>query len=136
MAKDIFHDTVKNALIADGWEIIAEHLRINLDGSPMYVDIAAQEVIAAEKEGRKIAVEVKRFLESSPMNAFHTSLGQYLNYRLAIVQDKLDYTLYLAVPEEVYNLFFQLPFTRKVIEQYKLKLIVYNTETEVLEWIE
>ena len=31
----------------------------------MYVDLAAEELVAAEKEGRKIAVEIKSFIGAS-----------------------------------------------------------------------
>ena len=64
-AKDIYHDTVKNALIKDGWIITAENLQLPWGGTQTYIDIIADEVFIAEKEGRKIAVEVKSFINPS-----------------------------------------------------------------------
>ncbi|MFB2976985.1 element excision factor XisH family protein [Microseira sp. BLCC-F43] len=46
--------------------------------------MAAEKVFAAEKAGRKIAFEVKSFLNSSAITDFHSALGQFLNYRLAL----------------------------------------------------
>lgn len=62
MAKDIYHETVKTALIKDGWMITDDPLRLKVGGRMAYVDLGAQKLFAAEKEGRKIAVEVKSFL--------------------------------------------------------------------------
>ena len=62
-AKDVFHDVVKTALQKDGWTITDDPLYIRLGGAiDMYLDLGAEKVIAAEKAGRKIAVEIKSFL--------------------------------------------------------------------------
>ncbi|WP_446388415.1 element excision factor XisH family protein [Coleofasciculus sp. B1-GNL1-01] len=62
MAKDIFHDIVKLALQKDSWTITHDPYRLRYGIADIYIDLAAQEAIAAEKEGRKIAVEVKSFV--------------------------------------------------------------------------
>jgi hypothetical protein len=58
-AKDVFHEAVKKALLNEGWTITADPLYIQFGGVDLYVDLAAEKVIAAEKDGRKIAVEIK-----------------------------------------------------------------------------
>ncbi len=50
----------------------------------MYVDLGAEKLLAAERDGREIAVEIKSFLGLSAINEFHSALGQFLNYRLAL----------------------------------------------------
>jgi hypothetical protein len=50
----------------------------------MYIDLGAEKVLEAEKEGQKIAVEVKSFMEASLMSAFHLALGQFIDYRHAL----------------------------------------------------
>ena len=70
MAKDFFHDTVKLALQKDGWIITHEQYPLKYGTSEIYVDLAAEEPIAAEKEGRKIAVEVKSFIKGSTVSEF------------------------------------------------------------------
>jgi len=56
MAKDLFHNTVKIALQKDGWKITHDPYQLRYGVADVYIDFAAEEAIAAEKEGRKIAV--------------------------------------------------------------------------------
>lgn len=132
-AKDQFHDIVKNALIKDGWTITDDPLRLQLGEIDMYADFGAEKILGAEKNGKKIAVEVKSFMQASRTSEFHTALGQFLNYRLAL-QDTVR-ELYLAVDEEIYNTFFTLLLPQTAIQQYQLKLIIYELEKEeIVEW--
>ena len=64
-AKDIFHETVKLALIKDGWTITSDPLTIRSDRIKLEIDLGVEKVFAAEKDGKKIAVEVKSFVNSS-----------------------------------------------------------------------
>ena len=57
-AKDIFHDTVKIGLEKEGWEITSDPLYLDFGGVEIYIDLAAEKLIAAEREGKKIAVEM------------------------------------------------------------------------------
>ena len=54
--------------------------------------------IAAERNGQKIAVEVKTFIGTSTIFEFHTALGQLINYRYALEVQEPERVLYLAVP--------------------------------------
>ena len=45
------------------------------------IDLAAETPIAAEKAGRKIAIEVKSFLSPSPITNLYDAIGQYIVYR-------------------------------------------------------
>jgi len=60
-SKDLFHDTVKTALEKDGWTVTDEHLFIQVEDIDFYIDLTAERILAAEKTGQKIAVEVKLF---------------------------------------------------------------------------
>ncbi len=136
-AKDKFHDVVKNALVKDGWIITKDPLFIQFGGVDVYVDLGAEKIIAAQKENRKIAVEVKSFLNVSVINDFHLASGQFMNYRLILKQQEPERILYLAIPLDIYNTFFQLLFTRIAIEEYQIKLIVYDSDREVIvKWEE
>ncbi len=138
MAKDIFHDTVKKALEKDGWIITHDPYRLRYGIVDVYIDLAAQDAIAAEKEGRKIAVEVKSFISGSNISEFHTALGQFLNYRIALESsDEPERVLYLAVPKDVYQTFLRFEPAKTVIERYKILLIIYDVNQEVIEqWID
>ena len=58
-ARDRFHDAVKIALQKDGWTITADPLFFRFGGVDVYIDLAAERIIAAERNGEAIAdVEV------------------------------------------------------------------------------
>lgn len=136
-AKDKFHEAVKKGLQRDGWHITDDPLYIEFGGVDLYVDLAAEKLIAAEKEGRKIAVEIKSFITPSLISDFHTALGQFINYRTALQAEEPERSLYLAVPEDTYKTFFTLIFAQTVITQQKIKLLVYDAEQEIiLQWYE
>lgn len=84
-AKDRFHDVVKTALQKDGWRITHAPFTVRIEGiADMYIDLGAEKLIAAERNGQKIAVEVKSFIGTSTISEFHTALGQFINYRYAL----------------------------------------------------
>ncbi|MEI3651255.1 MAG: XisH family protein [Dolichospermum lemmermannii FEM_B0920] len=136
-AKDVFHQVVKKALQKDGWQITHDPLSISVGGVNLSIDLAAEKLIAAEREGEKIAVEIKSFLErSSAISEFHTALGQFINYRGALRRRQPERVLYLAVPLTTYKTFFNLDFPRDMIEENQVKMIIYDVEHEVIaEWI-
>jgi hypothetical protein len=132
MAKDLFHDAVKQALLKEQWIIPADPLKIKIEGVKLEIDLAAEKVFAAEKAGRKIAVEIKSFLSPSTITDFHAALGQFLNYRLALQMREPDRTLYLAAPIDTYESFFQEPFIQEAVKLYQVKLVIYNPIQEII----
>ena len=91
MAKDYFHSIVKAALIQDGWAVTEDPLKIKVGGVDMEIDLGAEQIIAAERQGQKIAVEVKSFLVgTSAISEFHRALGQFINYRAALKSEAPD----------------------------------------------
>ena len=136
MARDIFHDVVRTALETEGWTITADPLRFEFGSVKFQVDLAAEQVLAAERSGEKIAVEIKSFLRASAVTDFYGALGQFLSYRLALENIEPDRLLYLAVPADAYKDFFGLEFTQAAIKTYQIRLIVYDTLTqEIVQWI-
>ena len=135
-AKDIFHNTVKIGLEKEGWEITSDPLYLDFGGVEIYIDLAAEKLIAAEREGEKIAIEVKSFIGSSAISEFHKALGQFINYRTALSQKEPERIMYLAVPNITYETFFKLELIQLVIKVQNIKLIVYNPNKEEIEqWI-
>jgi XisH protein len=136
MAKDRFHNIVKNALEKDGWEITADPYQINVDDVDFEIDLAAEQLLGAEREGEKIAVEIKSFISPSNVSEFHTSLGQFLNYRDALDKIEPDRLLYLAVRVPIYESFFQRKFIVSAVNKYQLRLIIYDVQEEVIrQWL-
>lgn len=104
----------------------------------MEIDLGAERLLAAERQGQKIAVEVKSFLNyTSAISEFHRALGQFINYRTALEIYEPNRLLYLAVPDLTYNSFFQLDFPKRVVDNNTLKLIVYEVSAqEIVQWID
>lgn len=135
MARDVFHYAVRRGLEKEGWVITGDSLKIKAGGVEMQIDLGAERVIAAEKEGEKIAVEIKSFISPSNISEFHTAVGQFYNYRVALEEQQPDRILYLAVPITTYQTFFQLQFVQTVIQRLQIQLIIYDPKKEeILEW--
>ena len=76
MARDRRHQVVKAALMKDGWPVPHDPLQIKVGSVGMEIDLGAERLLAAERNGEKIAVEVNSFLlHSSAISEFHTALG-------------------------------------------------------------
>ncbi|NEO84259.1 MAG: fatty-acid oxidation protein subunit alpha [Spirulina sp. SIO3F2] len=135
MAKDLFHDVVKNALIAEGWEITHDPLPVDYGDVQMQIDLGAERLLAAQRDSEKIAVEVKSFTKPSAISEFHTVVGQYFNYRYALRAQEADRKLYLAVPSHIYDQFFRLKFVEEVIQDQQILIVIYNTKTGGIKWI-
>jgi len=131
-AKDIFHENVKRALIKEEWIITHDPYWIKLADSDInvFMDLAAEKIIAAEKEGQKIAVEIKSFTGTSLLVNFHEAIGQYLDYRIVLNERDSERRIYLAIPIDIYNSFFRKRFIQLVCQEYNIKLIIFDPERE------
>ena len=58
-AKDIYHDTVKKALIKDGWTITHDPLRLRWGTDLLYVDLGAERLLTATKKMKKLPLKSK-----------------------------------------------------------------------------
>lgn len=87
-------------------------------------------LIAAQRDNEKIAVEIKSFLVPSTLSEFHTALGQFLNYRIVLREKQPERVLYLAVNLETYNDFFSRQLPKLSIQEYRLKLIIFDAVQE------
>ncbi|NMF57257.1 XisH family protein [Pseudanabaena yagii] len=135
-AKDLFHQLVKTALEKEGWTITHDPYHIDLGFVDLYIDLGAERLIAAIKDNEKIAIEIKTFLSASTISEFHTAIGQFINYRIALEAEESDRILYLAIPSEAYKRFFQYPFIQTVIHRNQIPLLVYDpTKQEIAKWI-
>jgi hypothetical protein len=135
-ARDIFHEAVKSGLLKDGWTIIKDPLELEWEGVTVKIDIAADRLISADRGDEKIAIEIKSFISPSAISDFHTALGQCLNYQIMLEVHEPERNLYLAIPIDAYENFFQTRFAQTVIARYHLSLIVYNPIVEeIVKWI-
>lgn len=136
-ARDAFHEQLKRALLRDGWEITHDPLHLKWGAKDMYVDLGAREILAAEKSGRKIGVEIKSFTGPSEMRELEQALGQYMIYSDVLEHTEPERMLYLAVPDEIFSDLFEEPIGRLIIEKHTIRLIVFDPVAEVIvQWIQ
>jgi hypothetical protein len=135
-ARDLFHNAVKHGLQKESWTVTHDPLELELEEITFKIDLGAERLIAAEKAEEKIAVEIKSFVGASTVSDFHTALGQFLNYRIMLEANGSERLLYLAVPLETFETFFQTRFAQIVVQRHQLKLIVYDQlSEEIVRWI-
>lgn len=135
-AKDIFHDAVKVGLEKEGWVITADPFFLKIDGKKAFVDLAAERLLTAQKGSEKIAVEIKSFVGASFLDDLHFAVGQFLNYRAVLAELEPERKVYLAVPLDTYEEYFQDGFAIRSMNLYRLSLVVYNPENEeLMQWI-
>jgi hypothetical protein len=131
-ARDRYHDAVRNALIKDGWTITHDPLRLSFGLHDVFVDLGAERMLAAEKAGEKIAVEVKTFLGPSEIRDFELALGQFIFYRSLLSRTEADRKLFLAVPEAVVSTLFDESITRPVLEDADVSVLAFDPDQEVV----
>ena len=137
MARDRYHEAVRNALIKDGWTItddpfILKRKEINLNYE---ADLGAEKIFAAEKGTEKIVVEIKSFLKTSLPNEFHGILGQYITYSDVLDYLELNRNLVLAIPKYAETRLQEYPFLLHLIEKHNVKNFIYDEKEEIiLKW--
>lgn len=135
-AKNIYHDAVRDALIADGWTITADPLRITVGQRKLFVDLAADDdTIGAERAGTQIAVEVQSFLSESEIDDLHHAVGQYVVYRIFLSRAEPGRKLYLAVPEDVYDGIMSESIGQILMAEVPLNFLVFDPSVKrIVRW--
>lgn len=134
-ARDIYHDKVKNALIKDGWTITHDPLRLSWGGRDMYVGLGAERLLAAEKAGQRIAVEVKSFVGASEMDDLEKAIGQFVLYQAVLAEREPDRLLFLAVPQFVLRDVFEQPLGELLFQKNLVHVMGFDPDMEViLQW--
>lgn len=139
MARDKYHEAVKQALIKEGWTVTHDPLIVNLpeETKNVAIDLGAEKILAAEKGEVKIAVEIKSFLRISQLTSFYKAIGQFTVYAIALAENESDRVLYLAVPHVSWLSFFKRPIARLTIERTHIKILVYDKyKNTIIQWIE
>jgi hypothetical protein len=136
-ARDRYHNIVKRALIQDGWTITHDPFPIAIGRRRGYIDLGAEMPLAAEREGRRIAVEVKSFLGASELEDLEHALGQYGIYRVVLEKRDPDRPLYLALPDDMRSLLLDERDFRDILRAFQVRLIFFDPQQEsIVEWIE
>jgi hypothetical protein len=135
-AKDIYHDSCKQALIKDGWHISHDPYNLKIGRKDLFIDLAGEKLITAEKDTQKIAVEIKSFVSPSEIRDLETALGQYILYQNILSRVDPDRTLYLAIRDASFVKLFEQEVGQILLENQVLKLFAFDPDREVItRWI-
>jgi hypothetical protein len=93
-------------------------------------------VIGAERNGEKIAVEIKSFTGRSVILNLRDTLGQFDIYQSFLKRLEPDRSLYVAISQVAYDTLFQDEAIQMLVEDRQIPLLVVKIDTqEVLRWI-
>ena len=131
-AKDIYHAPCVRALQKDGWTITHDPLTVGVGKTDLLIDLGAERMVAAEREGEKIAVEIKSFVKLSAVQDLKEAVGQFVLYAGALAEspENAGRVLYLAIREETYEAVFEEAIGQMLLRHTHLPLIVFNTVRE------
>ena len=136
MAKDIYHNNVRSALEKEDWSITHDPLILKMGRRKVLVDLGAERLLAAQRHGYKIAVEIKSFLTPSPIHDLEQALGQFLLYSKVLEQKEPDRILYLAIPEKISDEIFSDEIGKLILRTTDLKLIFFDPKKEeITQWL-
>jgi len=134
--RDDLHFPLRRTLEKDGWIITSDPLILVLGQTLLKADLGAEKLFTAEKEGRKIAVEIKDFDASSVISELEKTMGQLQLYQWALEEQEPERQLFLAISQAVYIKHFQKPIFQIAIQRSKINLLIYAPDQEVIiRWI-
>ncbi len=135
-ARDLLHQTVKKALIKDGWKITHDPFTIAFGIRRVYVDLGAEPLVAAEKQGQQIAVEIKSFVGLSKVSDLERAVGQYAIYKSWLSRKEPERALFMAIDQEAFDILFLDISGQVILEDYQIKVVVVDVVKEQIEkWI-
>ena len=111
---------------------------MTVEDTNLLIDIGAERVVAAERDGERIAVEIKSFVSLSAVQDLKEAVGQFWLYDLALRQSpyEADRGLFLAVRRTVYEEVFVEGIGKLFLNKNALRLIVFDPdEEEITKWI-
>lgn len=134
--RDFLHQIVKNALLKDGWLITHDPFPITFGNRRVYADLGAEKLLAAEKEGQKIVVEVKSFVGLSAISELQKAIGQYAMYRSWLQRTEPDWIIYIALDQIAFADLFEDISGQVLLTDYDLKIMVVDASLgEIVKWI-
>jgi XisH protein len=136
MARDLYHQNVREALEKDGWVITHDPYFIKLGGrDSVEADLGAEKMLQAVRDNQKIVVEIKSFLNRSIVHDFHGAYGQFAFYKKALAKFDHDRKIFLAMPLDIYNEFDNKPYFKEFMETEMCLLIFDPIENTIYKWL-
>jgi hypothetical protein len=133
-AKDRYHDTVKRALIKDGWHVLRENATFIIESRHIQIDLKVSKTI--NDQPMTLFVEIKSFLRQSVMEDLEHAVGQYVLYRLVINDAGIESSrLFLAVPRTAHDSILSEPIGQLTTKELSMRIVVIDIEKEeIVQW--
>jgi hypothetical protein len=134
--RDRYHHIVRAALEREGWRVTHDPYTLPSGRRNLYVDLGAERLLAAERGGESIAVEIKSFLRESEIVDLEDALGQFVLYRAALKRHDPTRRLLVAVPLDAFESIWSEEVGRAVLEDEKIPLLVFDpTKEAIARWV-
>lgn len=108
-------------------------LDVRVEGATLYIDLATERVLEAQKGKEQIIVEIKSLLKKSLLESIYGALGQYIVYRDALKEVEIKRDIYLVIAAQKYERIKEVPFLIRCLEKNKVKLIIVNIKKQKIE---
>ena len=133
---DLYHDVVRNALRKDGWRITHTALQLKARAESSTGELWEGPWLIADKDERKVAVAVSRFVgRSSPADIIQT-WTQLAFSRPQLHAMASDRVVYLAVRQATYSACFGGTEGDLLLAKEHIQLIVFDPRAEVIiQWV-
>ena len=133
-AKDLYHEPCVRALQKDGWTITHDPLTVSVGKTDLMIDLGAERIVGAERNGERIAVEIESFIKLFPEQDLKEAVGQFVLYEGALAESpqNIDRTLFLAIRDETYDTVFEEAIGQMLLRHSHLRLIVFDPVEEVI----
>jgi hypothetical protein len=107
-ARDLYHEAMSKALVKDGWTITHDPLTLHWGKKDYFVDLGAERLLGASKEGQKIAVE----------------------------EMDTDRELFLAIRQSTFHESFDDGVGKLILDKKRVRLIIFDDKKEeVVKWL-
>lgn len=133
---DIYHENVKQALIANHWKIDKDLKIISEDISKLsYLDQIVTNLILAEKERIKIAVETQSCIYLNSINKFKIIIDQHSENKNNNDPKLKSRVFYLALPID-YNKKLQKSELEELLNSSTVNFIIFEPDKKKINrWI-
>jgi hypothetical protein len=136
-AKNLYHDAVVAALVADGWTITDDPLSLTVGERTVHIDLGAERPTGIEQVGVVLlAVEVQSFVGRSPVSDLQHAVGQYVMYQSVLDHLEPVRKLFLALPGDAYDGIVSEQLGQLTLARAAPRLLVFDPiDRRVLRWI-
>ena len=137
-ARNIYHDAVVQALVADGWTVTHDPLTVSFGGKDLFVDLAAERVtIAAESAGIRLRSKSRVSRVHRRVATCKKRWGNTTFIERCWQKRNRWRVLYLAVPRRIRDSLLAEPFGQLIVSRLRLRLLVFDEQKQrVVQWIE